>query len=125
MSVARNNAEIAWPGAMGGAIGQDAMYVGFYESSTGTDFLFGVQISNNPSPLALGEVYYIASNGLAITQTAATNETEDSAGRALEGRLAGTTYGSIHTGDPGTTGANESALDRVSMASTVFTITDS
>ena len=124
MSVARNNAEIAWPGASGGAIGQDAMYVGVWDAMTNGNFLFGVQISNNPSPLALGEVYYIDANGLAITQTAATNESERSAGRGLAGRLDGTTYGAIHTDDPGTTGVNESALARVSVASTVYTITD-
>ena len=125
MSVSRNNAEIAWPGASGGAIGQDAMYVGFWDALTGGNFLFGVQISNDPMPLALGEVYYIDANGLAITQTAAAGETERSAGRALTGRLIGTNYTAIHIGDPGTTGANQSALARVSVASTVFTVTDS
>ena len=109
---------------MGTAIGQDGTYIGVYESLSGTDFLAGIQISNDPMALALGEVYYIAASGLAITQTAATNETEAMAQRALRGRLDGTLFYSIHTGDPGTTGANESALARVSVAGTLFTYSD-
>ena len=124
MAVARNSAEISWPGATGTAIGQDGTYVGLNSALSGGDFYAGIQISNDPMPLALGEVYYIAASGLAITQTAATNETEAMAQRALRGRLLGTLYYSIHTGNPGTTGANESALARVSVAGTAFAYTD-
>lgn len=109
---------------MGTAIGQDGTYVSIWTALTGGDFLAGIQISNNPMALALGEVYYIAASGLAITQTAATNETEAMAQRALRGRLDGTLFYAIHTGDPGTTGANESALARVSVAGTAFAYTD-
>ena len=70
---------------MGTAIGQDGTYIGVYESLSGTDFLAGIQISNDPMALALGEVYYIAASGLAITQTAATNETEAMAQTGIEG----------------------------------------
>ena len=87
MGVARNTGEWAWEGASGLSIGQDAMWVGIHTALTGGDFLLGIQLSNDPAALALGEVYYIAALGLAITQTAATNETEAMAQRALRGRL--------------------------------------
>ena len=128
MAVSRNTNEIAWQAAPPAAVNEDAMYIGVWSALTGGSFLFGVQISNNPDALALGEVYYIASNGLAITQTAATNEAEASAQDALRGRLGGVgtvnRFYAIHTGDPGTNGANQASLDRVSLAHTGFTYTD-
>ena len=84
MSVLRNNAELAWAGASGNAIGETAAWIGVWTALTGGSFLAGIQLSNSPSALALGEVYYVAASGMAITQTAAANETETMAGRALE-----------------------------------------
>ena len=128
MAVARNTNEVAWAGAMGASIGDDATYVGVWNAASGGNFLFGVAVSNNPDALQLGEVYYIAANGLAITQTVATNEAEASGQDALRGRLGGvgavTRYYAIHIGDPGTTGTNEGDLSRVSLAHTAFTYSD-
>ena len=87
MSVLRNNAELAWQGAPAGAVGETAEWIGVHSALTGGSFYAGIQISNSPSALALGEVYYIASSGLAVTQTAAANETEAMAGRALSGQV--------------------------------------
>ena len=125
MAFARNTGEISWAGAEAGmGVGDDGTFIGIFESISGTDFLAGITISNNPMPLALGEVYYIAAAGLVITQTAAANETEGMAQRALMGRLSGTLYYAIHTGDPGTTGANESDLARIPVAGGAFTYSD-
>ena len=125
MSVLRNNAELAWQGAPPGAVMTTASWIGVWSAMGGGEFYAGIQISNSPSALALGEVYYIAASGLAITQTAAANETEAMAGRALAGRFDGTTYLAIHDGDPGTTGANEETdLARISFASGQYAITD-
>ena len=126
MSVLRNNAELAWAGASGNAIGETAAWIGVWTALTGGSFLAGIQLSNSPSALALGEVYYIAASGMAITQTAAANETETMAGRALEGRFDGTTYLAVHTGDPGTNGANPLPdLPRIAFAAAQYAITDS
>ena len=128
MAVARNTNEIAWEACPPGAVNDDAMYVVAWDALTLGEFLFGVQVSNNPDALALGEVYYIAAGGLALTQTVATNEDEASAQDALRGRLGGVgpanRFYAIHTGNPGTNGANESGLARVSAAHTAFTYTD-
>ena len=128
MAVARNTNEIAWEAAPSGAVGEDAMYIGVWDTLTGGAFRFGVQISNDPDALALGEVYYIAASGLAITQTVATNEAEASAQDALRGRLGGigpvNRFYAIHTGNPGNTGANEGSLARVSLAHSGFTYSD-
>ena len=112
-------------------LGDDGTYLGIFGSSTGSDFRAGILISNNPDALAIGEVYYISHSptpGLVITQVAAANETEASAQDALRGRLGGvgavTLYLSVHTADPGTTGASESGLDRIPFTSTDFAYSD-
>lgn len=125
MAFARNSNEIAWEGASGASIGDDATYVGVWDALTNGNFLFAVTVSNNPDALALGEVYYIAASGLAIQQTAGTREAEESAQEALRGKLGGvgtvTRYYAVHVGDPGTNGANEGDLARVALAHTAFT----
>ena len=129
MAVARNSAEVAWPGATGAAIGETGAWLGVWTALTGGSFLFGVQLSNSPMMLENGEVYYIAAMQLAITQTAAANEVEASAQNALRGRLGGIGpvpyFWAVHTADPGTTGANQlPALARVSLAHSTFAYTD-
>ena len=126
MGFARNTSEVAWPGATQGmGIGDDAMYVGVWSALTGGNFLFAVQLSNDPAALALGEVYYIAALGLAIEQTAAANEAQISTLEGLRGKLGAVgpspRFYAIHVGDPGLTGANESDLARISLAYTDFT----
>ena len=111
MATATSNREIAFAGASGSSIGDDITWLGLWLTASGsTGFLSGIQVSNNPDALALGEVYYIAAGGLVITQTAGSSETEAMAIRALRGRLDGTLYLAEHEGDPGTTGANEGDL---------------
>ena len=110
-TVARNDNDITWPMATGGAIGQDAMYVGVFDS-LGV-FLFSSQLTNDSAAMALNEILYIAANGMEITQT--TGGTE----------LNGNTSWAIYTGDPGPNGtSNESVLARVSVNGNDFTITD-
>ena len=87
MATAETSAELAWPGAPAAAVGQTAAWIGSWDAATGGDFLFGVEISNSPSALALGEVYYIAAGGLVYTQTLATAETDGVGQDALRGRL--------------------------------------
>ena len=128
MSFARNTAEWAWAGALIAQVGEDAVWIGIWDAQTNGNFLAGVQVSNNPDPLAIGEVYYIAASGLAIQQTAAANETEAMAADALRGRLGGVGpvarwYG-VHDGDPGTTGANETTIPRISRAHSTLTYSD-
>ena len=124
MAVARNTAEVAWAGAMGASIGDDAVWIGIWDALSAGNFYLGVQVSNNPDALALGEVYYIAALGLELTQTAAANETESMAQRALRGRLDGTLYYAVHTGSPGTNGANEGDLARIAILGSAFTYSD-
>lgn len=128
MATATTSAELAWPGAQSGAVGQTAAWIGSWDALTGGTFLFGVEISNSPSALALGEVYYIAAGGLVYTQTLATAETDAIGQNALRGRLGGvvgaieTQYYQIHTGATGTNGANQLAeLSRISALGSAFT----
>ena len=114
---------------MGASIGDDAVWIGIWTAQTAGTFLAGIQVSNNPAALALGEVYFIAADGLAITQTAGTNEAEAMAQDALRGRLGGVgsvnRWLSVHDSDPSTTGLNEGDLARISVAHTAFTYSDS
>ena len=128
MASAENTAELAWPGAPAAAVGQTAAWIGSFDALAGGSFLFGVEISNNPSALALGEVYYIAAGGLVYTQTLATAETDGVGQNALRGRLGGvvgaigTQYYQIHTGATGINGANQlAALTRVTILGSGFT----
>ena len=66
MARALNTAELAWEGASGNAVGETAGWLGSWDSLTGGNFLFGVEISNSPSALALGEVYFIAAQRLGV-----------------------------------------------------------
>ena len=125
MAYGANSAEWSWAGAQTGmGVGDDAMYVGIWTALTGGDFLQGAMLTNNPDPLALGEVYYIPAGDFAIVQNPGTNETQEQSQRAVRGRVDGTLYYSIHTADTGTNGANESGLPRVSHADTDFTFAD-
>ena len=87
MARALNSAELAWAGASGNAVGETASWLGSWDALTGGDFLFGIEISNSPSALALGEVYFIAANGLVYTQTVASNEVDSVAQDSLRGRF--------------------------------------
>ena len=126
MAYGSNSAEWSWAGAQTGmGVGDDAMYVGIYDGPDPTDnFLQGAMLTNNPDALALGEVYYIPAGDFAIVQNPGTNETQGMAQRAVMGRVDGTLYYSIHTADPGTTGANLSGLPFVAHANTDYTFAD-
>ena len=128
MATATNNAELAWEGAPAGAVGQTAAWLGSWDAMTSGNFLFGVEISNNPSALALGEVYFIAAAGLVYTQTLATAETDAVGQDALRGRMegvvgaVGTQYYQIHTGATGNNGANQlTQLARIAVLGSAFT----
>ena len=124
MAYGSNSGEWSWQGAPPGAVGQDAMYVGIWDALTGGNFLQGAMLTNNPDPLALGEVYYIPAGDFAIVQNPGASETQAQAQRAVRGRVDGTNYYAIHTGDTGANGANESALARVAHANTDFAFAD-
>ena len=125
MAYGANSAEWSWAGAMiGQGVGDDAMYVGLWTALTGGDFLQAAMLTNNPDPLALGEVYYIPAGDFAIVQNPGTNETQEQAQRAVRGRVDGTQFYAIHTADPGTTGVSESGLARVAHADTDYAFAD-
>ena len=122
MAYGANSAEWSWAGAqIGMGVGDDAMYVGLWDAMLAGNFLQGAMLTNNPAPLALGEVYYIPTGDFAIVQNPGTNETQEQSIRAVRGRVDGTLYYAVHTADPGTTGANESGLARVAHADTDYT----
>ena len=109
-------------------MGETADWIGSWDALNGGTFLFGVEISNSPSALALGEVYYIAAGGLVYTQTLATAETDAIGQDALRGRLGGvvgaigTQYYQIHNGATGTNGANQLPdLARITALGSAFT----
>ena len=125
MAYGANSAEWSWAGAqIGMGVGDDAMYVGVWDALTGGNFLQGAMLTNNPQPLALGEVYYIPAGDFAIVQNPGTNETQGQAQRAVRGRVDGTLYYAIHTDNTGDTGANESGLARVAHADTDYAFAD-
>ena len=125
MAQAANTNAVNTPAAPAGAVGDDCTHVGFWSAATGGSFLGRQAISTNPDALTLGERYTFPAGSLVITQPAGTNETEAMAQRAAGGKVAGGVWISYHTGDPGTTGADNTIteLGRVSVPAADWTIT--
>ena len=85
-------------------------HVGLHLGSSGTDgFLVAIPLEVAVA-LPMSDEHEIVVDDLVIDQPTATGETDAMAERALEGRIAGTMYGSLHSADPGITGANEISL---------------
>ena len=102
----------------------DATHVGLWTAETGGLFLWGAAIAGDPAALELGERYRIEPGVLVITQSAGPGETEAMAKRGIAGRIAGTLYVSVHSGDPGVTGENEiTQISRASITAANWTVT--
>ena len=122
MATAINNAVIAFGAARAAGT---ASHIGIHLTSTGVvAFLLGIPISGTAPSLSIGDEYDVAVGDLSIVQGVGTGETEAMAQRGLRGRITGTLFGSLHTADPGLTGANEILLtSRATIAESQWTIT--
>lgn len=109
MASRRNNVEKLFPVAT--AAGHDTMYWGLWSARDGGNFLHGGPVQGDPDALDIGDRYRIPVNGITITVNASVAQrlSEAGAGELLEGLTAGTKYLSLHSADPGNTGANEFA----------------
>ena len=96
-----NNTVVRSVPAAAAAVGLDCTVVTLWDAASAGDWQFEAAISTNPDALALGERYEIASGGLAITQTPGTGESDDSAQRALAGRVDGGLWLQYHSGAAG------------------------
>ena len=125
MAFARNNKVIQSAQAAAGQVGDDATWVAVWDAATSGNLLTRIQITGNPDALILDARYQIPINGLVFRQNAATNETEEFAKRALEGRIDGGVWISWHDGNPGAAGtANLITLARTPVAEADFTISN-
>ena len=90
------------------AAGEDMTHWGIYSAETGGTFYMGQSVSNDPDALAVGENWQVAAGQVVLTFSDGDGEPEWALKQA--DLNAGETYWlSAHTGDPGTTGADESA----------------
>ena len=118
MATATNSGAITWEAAPQTAIdgNADATHIGLWTALTNGNFLGGEAIGTDLSALILGEKYSIAASGLTIT-VPNTDYTSAGGQRVVGGMVSTIIYVSVHSADPGGTGANEiTDLARVSIA---------
>ena len=104
MASATNTLALAYPAAT--TAGQDAVYAGIWTLATRGGFLLGQAVTGNPPALEVGQQYTITDGSFILTKTTGVT-TELGRQEELKGLIAGTRYISLHTADPGITGANE------------------
>ena len=105
MATATNTAGIQYGVAT--TAGTDVTHYGLFTAASGGTFLLGDAITGNPSPIAIGERYQFAASALVLTLPEG-DFTPAAAARAIQGFVdEGTVYVSLHSGDPGGTGASE------------------
>lgn len=118
---ARNTDEMLYPSAAAAQVGQDATYWGAWSAAVGGTWYGGRPLGNNPPPLSLGARYRIAA--LALVMTVANGDMRAAlAEKGIRGVVSGTLYISVHTADPGVTGANEIGVGRVAIDAAEWTI---
>ena len=109
------------------AAGVDATHIGLYTALTSGTFLGGVAMTSNTSVIQDGERYRFAAS--AITFTVANGDfTAAMAEKLANGAVLGGLFISLHTGDPGSNGADEvtpSWYARASVAANAWTVTTS
>ena len=71
MADAKNNVAILSEAAPSGAVGNDVVSIAYYDHATAGNLLGGGTVSNNPSPLVLGEKYELAIGALVLRQPVA------------------------------------------------------
>lgn len=121
MATAKNTNQINFQAAPSGAVGETMSHIGFWDAATSGNFLWGASITGSPGALALGDVLYIAGDGLTLTQATATGETGTSAVNAIKGRIGDGVWLAAHDGNPGLTGASPMTLTRVALTESSFT----
>lgn len=86
-----------------GEVGQDITHIGIWGGSSPNNYMTNFALSNNPSPLALGETVVFSANSLVLTLNV-TEFSDYADGQALRGLFSSTRYFTYHTGSPGTSG---------------------
>ena len=125
MATAKNNSDISFGSVTTG--GQDATHWGLWTAPTAGVFIVGGTNSTNTPALASGQNFLVEDEDAIITVPASVSGRLSEAGarKILAGLVSGTTYMSMHSSDPGNTGANEisgDGISRVSVDSTAWTI---
>ena len=120
MAVATNNKILDFTA---GPVGADATHFGFWTAAVNGIWLGGTPINTNPTPLAANDRYQFGVSAIGLTFPRGEWQ-EAMAQRSAAGGVAGTLYISIHSADPGITGANEIPnSSRVVILSSEWTIT--
>ena len=125
MAVATNDNVIQFAAPTPAAWGT-LSYLGFHDAATGTANFIGSSALDTSRATSIGADVEIPAGDFTVTQPNG-EYTDYGAERALNGALGnGSIWVSAHTGDPGTTGANEvsgNAYARVEVAVSDLTIT--
>ena len=107
MATAKNSKDVVSVVASGAAIGKDCTHISLWNHATAsaaTNLLAYFQIFNDPDAIADGEQFKIAANGVTLTYTPGTGETEVLAKAALAGVVSGGVWVQLHEDDPGSNG---------------------
>ena len=114
MATATLSQIINFPDSVSG--GETATHWGLWTELTGGKFLCGGSLAASVGPLTTNQNFRFASGSIVVTQATSANLSATGATRILQnGLLAGTRYVSIHSEDPGNTGANEINMARQSV----------
>lgn len=96
--------------AAAGSAGQPITHLAIRTTLTGAGRIIATKQFTTPlGALQVGQHYAIAANLIVITQSGG-DATPDGNEWSLEQDFANDVYMSLHTGDPGNTGANEAAI---------------
>ena len=109
MATVTHDSEILTPAVVVAQDNSDATHYGVWhgDPDSGGTFLWGNSLSNNPNAARTGDRWRFAAGAIVLTQNStAGRESDDLQQRKLAGVIAGGLYVAMHTGNPGTTGAN-------------------
>ena len=93
-------------------VGPDATHWGFWDAQNGGNFLQGGPNNTDTPPLVIGQIFRVPISMIVITllADAAARLSETGARRYLAGMVAAGVWVSVHSSDPGNTGADEITL---------------
>lgn len=123
MAQASNTNIVQFPIAT--AAGVDVTHIGIFSAASAGDFLGGKAVSGNPAAIAIGQRFQLAAGEVDIVVANGDFQAE-MAEKMVRGAILGGLYLSLHTGNPGTTGANEvneAWYSRVNVTQASWTVT--
>ena len=126
MATATTNANVESVVVTAAEVGDDVTHISVWDGDdpTSDEFIIAFSLTNNPSPLVLGETLRFNSGDLVFTFTS-TELTDFGEVEALRGIFRAARYIRYHTGAPGTNGTvNDTGIDSTEIPTTALTFAE-